>query len=117
MTTSPADELRPVEVVPDRRTEQPGPQPACPELGERPLEDRDARPGQGRRVGDDAVALGLDPQPVLEPAHHQRDDRAHVVHRQALGLAASQPALDRLGRPRRAWATLNDTVALTLTPR
>ena len=72
------------------------PQAAGAELGDRPLEHRHARPGQRRRIDDDPVALGLHPQPVLEPAHHHGDDRAHVVDRQALGLASAQATLDRL---------------------
>ena len=85
-------------VVTDRRAEQPGPEPALAEDPVGPLEDRDAGPGQGRRVDDDPVAIDLDPQPVLDAAHHDRDDRAHPVDRQALRLAPAQPALDRLGR-------------------
>ena len=60
------DQLRPVEVVPDRGTQQSGPQPALPGTRVGPLEDRDARPRQGGRIGDDPVPLGLDTQPVLE---------------------------------------------------
>ena len=72
--------------------------PRSRKIAVRPLEDRDAGPGQCRRVRDDPVPLGLDAEPVLDPAHHDRDDRAHRGGRLAGGLASSEAALDRLGR-------------------
>ena len=66
-----------MEVVADRRTQQPRPEAALAEDPVGALEDRDPGPRQRGRVGDDPVALGLEPEPVLDPAHHDRDDRAH----------------------------------------
>ena len=90
------DQFRPVEVMADRRTEWSRTQAACLEFGDGALEDRDTGPRDRRRVGDDAVALGLDAEPVLQAAHHDRDDRSHVVDRQTRGLPAAKPALHRL---------------------
>ena len=61
------------------------------------LERGDPRPVERVGMDGDAVALGEDPHPVVEPPDHDRADR-----RDGRGVAAGrgelvQPALDRLG--------------------
>jgi hypothetical protein len=85
-------------MVADGRSEEPRPEAPLTEDAVRPLEHRHACPRQGCRVGDDAVTLGLHPQPVLDPADHDRDDRSHPVDRQSVRLAPAQAPLHRLGR-------------------
>ena len=85
----------------DRSAQEPGPEAALPEDRVGALERRDPGPGKGGRIRDHPVALGQDAEPVLEPAHHQGDDRPHRVGPQAGRLTPRHAALDRVRRGNR----------------
>ena len=96
-----ADELRPVQVVADRRAEQASPEAACCHSPYARL--KTATPDHGSAAGShgEAVAIEDVAQPVLEAAHHDRDDRTHPRRVLAIGLAPLDPALHGLGRGKR----------------
>src|SRR3954453_6321857 len=85
-----------MELMPDGRAERARAKTTALELLDGPLEHCDTGPRKRARVDDYPVALGLDSEPVLEPAHHHGDHGPHVVDPQTLSLAALQPALDGL---------------------
>jgi hypothetical protein len=92
-----ADELAPVHVVAEGRREQAQPVAALLEQAVGLLEHRHAGPLEHARIHAELVLLGVDLQPVVEAAHHDRAHRAHRADVLALALAPLQAALERLG--------------------
>ena len=93
-----ADQLGPVEPVAVRGGQQPGPVAALLVDPVGPLERGDARPVGGVGVQGDVVLLDEDLHPVVEPADHQRADRAEPAGVDPGGLGAPEAALHGLGR-------------------
>ena len=84
--------------VAERSGEHAGAQAALAELLVGALEGGNARPLEVTRIQEHPVALGDLLDPVVEAAHHEGDDRAHLGGVLALGLAALEAALDGLAR-------------------
>ena len=99
----PADKLGPVQPVPVRGRQQPGPVAALLVQPIGALEDGDAGPVRGGRVEGDVVTVDEDLHPVVEPADHQRTHRAEPAGVASGGLEPAQATLygladgDRLG--------------------
>ena len=84
--------------VTERGAERAGAQAALEELLVGALEGGNATPLEVTRIQEHLVALGDLLYPVVEAAHHEGDDRAHLGGVLALGLAALEAALDGLAR-------------------
>ena len=92
-----ADQLAPVHVITEGRGEQAQPVAAFAEDAVGLLEDGHAGPFEPAGVDRDPALFEDHLQPVVQPADHDRADRAHRCDLLALDFTAAQTALHRLG--------------------
>ena len=93
----PADQLRPVHVVPIGCGQQPSPVALLPVDLVRLLDGCDAGPVQVAGVNDDVLLLGDHLEPVVQPPDHDRTDRGHIGDGLPFLGAPVETALHRLG--------------------
>ena len=92
-----ADQFAPMHVIAERRRQQAEAIAALAEQPIRLLEHRNAGPLQVTGIGGDRRPLHHHLQPVVEAAHHDRADRAHVRNVVPAGFTPPQAALNRFG--------------------